>query len=57
MRLSAGGAPVSITISIGVASLSEVGAEGPAEALLDLVDKRLGAAKRDGRNRVCVAGP
>ncbi len=55
MRLSAGGEQVAITLSIGVASLAEVGPDRPAEALVDRVDARLGVAKRLGRNRVCAA--
>jgi two-component system, cell cycle response regulator len=54
MRLSAGGEQVAITLSIGVASLAEVGPDRPAEALVDRIDARLGVAKRAGRNRVCA---
>jgi diguanylate cyclase (GGDEF)-like protein len=56
-RLSAGGHVVSITVSVGVASLAEADGDLPADALLDLVDRRLCAAKREGRNLVCAAGP
>jgi len=53
MHLSAGGGSVSITLSIGVASLDEIGDEEPAGALLELADDRLYTAKAEGRNRVC----
>lgn len=56
MHLWAGGEQVAITISVGVGSLSEIGPQDPAEALMELVDGRLGTAKRDGRDRVCAAG-
>jgi diguanylate cyclase (GGDEF)-like protein len=54
MHLSAGGGSVSITLSIGVASLDEIGDGEPAGALLALADDRLFAAKAEGRNRVCA---
>ena len=56
MPLSAGGQLFSIAVSIGVASLAELAVEEPAEALIEMVDGRLGAAKREGRNRVCATG-
>ena len=43
-----------LTISAGVASLA--GAESFADALLASADDALYRAKREGRNRVCVAG-
>jgi diguanylate cyclase (GGDEF)-like protein len=54
MDVAAGGAPLSITISIGAAALSEIGPDEPASALLQRVDSRLRAAKGEGRNRVCA---
>jgi len=57
MHLSAGGGKVSVTVSVGVASLAEIGRQEPPEALIELVDSRLGTAKREGRNRVCATGP
>ena len=57
MHLSAGGEHVSITVSAGVASLAELGPREPADALLQMVDRRLRAAKREGRNRVCATSP
>jgi two-component system cell cycle response regulator len=56
MQMSAGGRLVSITVSIGVASLGEIEPDRPAEALVELVDRRLGMAKGEGRNRVCATG-
>jgi diguanylate cyclase (GGDEF)-like protein len=41
-----------VTVSIGVASLSERGPKGTVEALLALADERLYQAKGAGRNRV-----
>jgi two-component system, cell cycle response regulator len=54
MHLSAGGKVVSITVSVGVASLGELEPHRAAEALVELVDRRLGVAKSEGRNRVCA---
>lgn len=56
--VEAGGSePITVTVSIGVASLSELPAEAPsADALLELADRRLYAAKHDGRNRVAGGG-
>lgn len=52
LHMSAQGQSVSIALSIGVASLSEVGAsDEPIAALLALADSRLVAAKAAGRNR------
>jgi diguanylate cyclase len=47
-----GGAPIRITVSIGVARL--VGKECACE-LIDRVDRALYQAKEQGRDRVCVA--
>jgi diguanylate cyclase (GGDEF)-like protein len=55
LHMSAGGKVVSITTSIGVGALEELAPEADAEALVELIDGRLGAAKREGRNRVCAA--
>jgi len=49
--------PVSLTVSIGLAGLSELPAGPPSiDALLQLADQRLYAAKNEGRNRVAGAG-
>jgi diguanylate cyclase (GGDEF)-like protein len=55
LHMSAGGRLVSITTSIGVGALEELAPEADADALMELVDGRLGIAKREGRNRVCAA--
>ncbi len=47
------GQQVMLTISIGMAARRE--GDNDAPALLERADKALYAAKRDGRNRVCVA--
>ena len=54
MQMSAGGNVVSITVSVGAASLAEIDPHRAAEALVELVDGRLGLAKFSGRNRVCA---
>jgi PleD family two-component response regulator len=43
---------VSLTVSIGVATVADLGAHEGAPALLSLADARLHAAKAAGRNRV-----
>jgi two-component system, cell cycle response regulator len=53
LRLVAGGKEVPVSVSIGVASLSELGPSSePHVALLSLADERLYQAKRSGRNSV-----
>jgi two-component system cell cycle response regulator len=44
---------IEITVSVGMASLSECSPNAPAEALVALADERLYKAKAGGRNRVC----
>jgi diguanylate cyclase (GGDEF)-like protein len=57
LRVTAGGADVRLTTSIGVASLMEVAAdEEPLAALLSLADARMYTAKASGKNRVCAEG-
>jgi diguanylate cyclase (GGDEF)-like protein len=53
LRLSAGGTDVRVTVSIGVASLSELPPSEQAHTdLMSLADERLYQAKRGGRNSV-----
>jgi two-component system, cell cycle response regulator len=57
LRLHAGGKDVRMTVSIGVASLRELGpAEEPHIKLLTLADERLYQAKRSGRSSVFAGG-
>ncbi len=51
-RIEFEGAPIAVTVSIGVAALEEADA-GP-DALVARADARLYDAKRAGRNRVCL---
>jgi two-component system cell cycle response regulator len=44
---------IKVTVSVGVASLSEYGSKATVEALVALADERLYQAKAGGRNRVC----
>ncbi len=56
LHLSARGREVPITVSIGLASLAELGAaEAPWTALIALADARMYCAKAAGRNRVCAS--
>ncbi len=50
-RIEFEGAPIAVTVSIGVAALEEADAGG--DALVARADARLYDAKRAGRNRVC----
>jgi two-component system cell cycle response regulator len=50
VRVSGAGAPVSMTVSIGVATTE--GRDESAESLLKRADQALYGAKRAGRNRV-----
>jgi len=52
LRFSAAATTVSLTVSIGVATVADLGAHEGAPALLSLADARLHAAKAAGRNRV-----
>jgi two-component system cell cycle response regulator len=48
------GKPISVTVSVGVASAPRRGVSSPAE-LVAVADETMYTAKRSGRNRVCVA--
>jgi two-component system, cell cycle response regulator len=52
LKFSVAANTVSLTVSIGVASLAELGPDDGAAALVGLADQRLYAAKAAGRNRV-----
>jgi two-component system, cell cycle response regulator len=57
LHLAAGGKDVWVTVSIGVASLRELGpSDDPHIKLLSLADERLYHAKRSGRNSVFAGG-
>jgi diguanylate cyclase (GGDEF)-like protein len=53
LPFSVAGTGVNVTVSVGVASLSDLPAGDGSAALLELADARLYVAKREGRNRVC----
>jgi diguanylate cyclase (GGDEF)-like protein len=53
LRVTFEGTPLTLTVSIGVATLAP---KGGAQALLAAADAALYRAKREGRNRVAVAG-
>lgn len=55
LSVEVGNGCVNMTISVGVASVSEVASYEPA-VLLNLADQRMLRAKRSGRNRVCATG-
>ena len=58
LRMSARDRDVRITVSIGLASLSELEVTGEGgDALLSLADERMYEAKAAGRNRVCTTAP
>lgn len=55
LQIEAGGQPIPITVSVGVASL-KCCADEVAESLIATADRRLYAAKHAGRNRVVAQG-
>jgi two-component system cell cycle response regulator len=55
LRVEVGGGQVTVTVSVGLALLSECGIEDGLE-LFTRADARLYAAKLAGRNTVCAAG-
>lgn len=59
LRVTAPGAPepIGVTVSIGVADLSEIPQGGGEHELIGLADARLLAAKGAGRNLVVAEGP
>lgn len=46
------GAKLHVTVSVGVASLTEIAGDDPERELVATADRRLYAVKREGRNRV-----
>jgi diguanylate cyclase (GGDEF)-like protein len=56
LEIASGGDVIRVTVSIGIASMSELpSGQQDAEALMRLADERLYKAKTSGRNRVCGA--
>ena len=53
LTVAVAGKDLGVTISSGVASLSEFPADIACETLIALADERLYRAKQQGRNRVC----
>jgi two-component system cell cycle response regulator len=56
LRVEVGGGAIALTVSLGVALLSECPCWTSSLDLVALADARLYAAKREGRNRVSVDG-
>ncbi|MEO7111258.1 MAG: GGDEF domain-containing protein [Polyangiaceae bacterium] len=52
-NVSVSGHDLVVTISVGVASVSELPDGATSDTLITLADERLYRAKQDGRNRVC----
>ncbi|MFP4331334.1 MAG: diguanylate cyclase [Spirochaetaceae bacterium] len=52
--VAAGDGEITVTVSIGVAELEEIGEESGLEDLISLADRRLYRAKELGKNRVCA---
>jgi diguanylate cyclase (GGDEF)-like protein len=52
LRVPSGSKEIKVTVSIGVAPLSDIGDAGGPNELLAIADERLYRAKREGRNRV-----
>jgi two-component system cell cycle response regulator len=57
LRIEAGREGISLTVSIGVAALSECGPEVEPSTLFARADRRLYSAKTGGRDRVCGVDP